>query len=89
MTKRTFLMRGKERQEFIEYFSKIGGVPHDCTDGSMVFKGDAWIAEIGPQTVYMLRTIAFPEVEVMIEAEDNVFEVLLKDYRLKFLTAGG
>jgi hypothetical protein len=89
MTKRVFLMRGKERQEFIEYFSRLGGVPYDRPDGGIRFKGDAWMAEIGPQTVYMLRTLAFPEVEVIIEAEEKVFEDMLKDYRIKFLTAGG
>ncbi|MBP1919912.1 hypothetical protein [Youngiibacter multivorans] len=89
MTKKTFLMRGKERQEFLEYFSRLGGISSEESDGTMLFKGEGWMAEIGPQTVYMLKTITFPEVEVTIEADDKVFEGLLKDYRIKFLTAGG
>ncbi|ETA81902.1 hypothetical protein [Youngiibacter fragilis] len=89
MIKRTFLMRGKERHEFMVYFERIGGIPSDLPDGAIIFKGGPWTARIGPQTVYMLRTIPFPEVEVTIEAEDEVFEALLKDYRIMFLTAGG
>lgn len=89
MIRRTFLMRGKERHEFTEYFGRIGGIPSEVSDGTIIFKGDAWAAKISPQNVYMLRTIRFPEVEVTIEAEDEVFEALLKDYRIKFLTAGG
>jgi len=89
MIKKTFIMRGKERQEFLEYFARLGGISSNGPDGRMLLKGEGWMAEIGPQTVYMLKTIAFPEVEVTIEAEDKVFEGMLKDYRIRFLTAGG
>lgn len=89
MIKRVFLMRGKERQEFLDYFSGLGGVSSEKDDNITLFKGNGWSAAIGPQTVYMLKILSFPEVEVTLEAEDEVFEVLLKGYRIKFLTAGG
>lgn len=89
MIKKVFLMRGKERQEFLDYFTRLGGVPKEIDDNITLFKGNGWSAEIGPQTVYMLRILSFPEVEVTLEAEDEVFEGLLHGYRIKFLTAGG
>lgn len=89
MRSQKFTMRGKKRKEFIDYFEKIGESREELPEQETRFEGKGWTVTVGPESEVKIGTIGFPEVPVTITCEDDSFDAFVREYRLKFMTAGG
>lgn len=89
MRSQKFIMRGKKRQEFLAYFEGIGGRREEIPEHETRFDGKDWTVTVGPESEVKIGAIGFSEVPITITCEVERFDAFVKEYRLKFMTAGG
>lgn len=89
MRSQQFTMRGTRREEYLSYFEKIGEVREELPGGSSRVAGKGWMVLVGPESEVRMGSIRFPEVPITISCVEGIFEAFIRDYRLKFMTAGG
>lgn len=78
-------MGGIYRDDFVEYFLKIGGT----TEDQETFKGSYWEVLVGSQTSRMLGSLRIHHVLIIFNVEEDKFDGFLAQFRLNFLMAGG
>jgi hypothetical protein len=76
---------GIRRNEFIEYFLKIGGTLEDAEK----IKGPFWEATVGHPTPAKFKSLNIQNVLVSITAEDDEFDDFIAAFQLNFLRCGG
>lgn len=76
---------GIRRNEFIEYFLKIGGTLEDDEK----IKGPFWEATVGPHTSAKFKSLSIQNVLVSIAVEDDKFDNFIAAFQLNFLRCGG
>jgi hypothetical protein len=76
---------GINRNEFIEYFLKIGGT----SENDEKIKGSFWEANVGPHTPAKFKSLKIQNVLVTITAEDDKFDDFIAAFQLNFLRCGG
>jgi len=78
-------MRGIPREEIVEYFKDLSKHTHN----NKIFYGIDWVVEVGDEKPCLLGSITLKEVDIIFSASQESLEVLLADFRLKFMRAGG
>ena len=78
-------MRGISREEIADYFVDIS----ESAYGDKIFYGIDWVVEVGDEKPCLLGSITLKEVDIIFSASQETLEVLLADFRLKFMRAGG
>ena len=89
MRSQQFTMRGTRREEYLSYFEKIGEGREEIPGSTSRVTGKGWMVLVGPESEIQMGSIRFPEVPITINCEDDLFDAFIRDYRLKFMTAGG
>lgn len=78
-------MRGIRRQEIVDYFIEIGG----DDEGQGSFTGHGWQVEVGQENMVRLGSLEIPSTVVRLQCEEELFENMVYEFRLRFLKAGG
>ena len=78
-------MGGMSQARLLEYFYSIGG--KNLGDGKFV--GQDWEIEVQKEKIVSLGSLNIPSTIVIFRCEDAIIDNMLKDFRQKFLTAGG
>lgn len=82
---KTLEMGGIYREDFIEYFFKIGGNTKD----QETFTGDYWEVFIGEQTWQDLGALKINHVLITFNVKEDKFDEFLAKFRFNFIRAGG
>jgi hypothetical protein len=82
---KTMEMRGMRRSDIVEYFIGIGG---DQTDAVKI-SGPDWEVTVSEESVARLGSIGIPATNVTFIGEPEFIELMIAEFRLKFLSAGG
>jgi len=82
---KTLEMGGISREDFIEYFLKIGGKAED----QATFIGHYWKVLVGPEDWNILGPLRIKHVLITFNVEEDKFDEFLQEFRLNFLNAGG
>ncbi|NTW71600.1 MAG: hypothetical protein HGA49_05100 [Eubacteriaceae bacterium] len=90
-----FKMRGTKREEFISYFIGLGGkaesnILNEVTpDAGMRISHVNWSVLVEEERQGKVGFLIFPDVDLTLEVEEEIFDGFVRDFRLKFITAGG
>lgn len=76
---------GINRNEFIDYFLKVGGALEDDEK----IKGPFWEATVGPHTMSEYKALKIQNVLVSIAVEEDKFDGFIAAFQLNFLRCGG
>jgi hypothetical protein len=82
---KTLEMGGIFREDFVEYFLKIGGK----TEDRETFKGYYWKVLVGSETWRTLGSLRICHVLITFKVEEDKLDDFLAEFRLNFLRAGG
>lgn len=89
MKSQQYTMRGTKRDEYLDYFEKIGEKREELKDNETCVTGRGWSVTVGPESEVRIGAMRFPEVPITITCEEEIFDEFIRTYRLKFMTAGG
>lgn len=73
------------RNEFVEYFLKIGG----RTNNDEIYIGPYWEVMISPQTLVKYKSIAIKRVVITFNIFEDRFDEFMDAFNLAFLRCGG
>lgn len=82
---KTLEMGGIYREDFVEYFLKIGGKSVD----QETFKGHHWEVFVGPEIWRTLGSLSIHHVYITFIVEEDQFDDFLAEFHMNFLKAGG
>lgn len=81
----TLEMRGLKRQAFVDYFLSQGGILVDWD----LIHSPGWKVRLGMEREISLGSIILPVVLVTFEAERETALIMIHNFRMSFLSAGG
>lgn len=86
MTKEEIIYSGTLRKYILEYFTTISSGSNN--KGTFWYE-NKWRVEVFPQEYISKGLISIPSTKVVIRSDEKTCNKLVKQFRMKFLSAGG
>lgn len=72
------------RQEFIDYFSRIGAEKEEG-----LFIGDGWKVHVGEEKKRRFQSFDLPSVKLIIDVREDLHDQFIRELMISFLKGGG
>lgn len=82
---KTLEMRGRTRDEIINYFISING--KNVCPGKLI--GENWEVEVSEESRIKIGSLEIPSTTVVFRSDKENLEQMISKFRLRFLSAGG
>lgn len=73
-----------KKEEFIEYFSKIG-----YENSKDLYVGDGWQVTVGDEGIRQFKGFSLPSVKLTIMVREDISDQFMRELMVFFLKGGG